>query len=133
MAKPGSNASRRIVNGGVDLSMKALTDEQARDAQEAIELARGARCSGCGRRITIGFAFTSIDPRDAQRPVMQLAACTREDCGFAQEARAGATYMEMVEFAWLDGNGADAPPALVVQRRNERAAAAGEGAPASSE
>lgn len=122
--------AQRLSGRGVDLGMKGLTDEQAREAQEVLELKAGARCSGCGRRITVGFAFTSLDPRDAEAPVMRIAACSRDDCDFAEEAKDGGTFMEMVEFAWVDANGPDAPPALVITRARERAAAESNGQPA---
>lgn len=103
----------------VDLAITSMSDDDAREAQELIELKRGARCSGCGRRITIGFQFVSVDPRDPDRPVMEMAACTRDDCGFAEDAKDGATWMVMVEFAWTDANGSDAPAAGAIVRRNK--------------
>lgn len=126
MARPGSNDARRIANGArhADLSLAALSDEQARDLQEEIELRNGWRCSGCGRRIKVGFQFTSVDPRDADAPMVRLSACSRDDCGFAEQCRDGATVMELVEFVWLDANGPDAPPARRIVKRNERRAAA---------
>lgn len=120
MAKPGSNGARML--SGRDLSSAGLTDLQARKVQEEVELRQGMRCSGCGRRITVGFQFTSIDPR-ASVAIMKLSACARDDCGFAEDCREGATFMEMVEFAWLDEMAADAPAAVVIVERNEQRAA----------
>lgn len=114
MAKQQQNGS-----GGRDLSALKMSDEQAAEAQEMLEGELGARCKGCGRRITIGIQFTSIDPR-AERPVMRLAACNREDCDFAEQCRDGATYMEMIEFAWLDPAGAGARPAPLIVKQNAR-------------
>lgn len=107
MAKPGSNDARRVAGGGVDLSAVALSDEQAARRQEAIEVGLGVRCAGCLRRIEVGLRFTSIDPR-AREPVIQLSACIRDDCDFAEKARDGATFVEPIEFAWLDPAGAGA-------------------------
>lgn len=124
MAKPGSNGARRIAaTGSVDLSRAAMSEEQAARAQEMAEVALGARCKGCGRRIGLGFHFTSIDPRD-ERPVIELAACTREDCDFAEQAKDGATFCKAVEFAWFDPAGLDARPAVIIARQNEKRAAA---------
>lgn len=102
--------------GGVDLARAALSDGEARDAQEMLELRMGMRCGGCGRRIGLGFKFASLDPR-ATEPVLKLSACNRLDCDFAESARDGATVMEMVEFAWLDVNGIDAPATKLVMAK----------------
>lgn len=120
MAKPGSNGARRIAREGVvDLSNAKMSDLQARRLEEDIELAAGQRCSGCGRRIRLGFKFTSVDVR-ARDPIMKLAACSRDDCDFAAKCRPDATLMEQIEHVWLDENGPDAPPALSVVERNAR-------------
>lgn len=116
MAKPGSAAARRIA-GAVDLTVAGMSEQEARVAQEAIEHELGGRCNGCGRRITIGHRFTSIDVRDPQRPVVRMFACARDDCDFAERCLSGATMMEPIEFAWVDENGKDAPASLMVQRR----------------
>lgn len=109
MAKPGSNHARRIAqNGSVDLSRAGMSDAQAWAAQAKVELMQGKRCSGCGKRIGLGFEFTSIDVTNPE-PVIRLAACTRHDCDFAERAREGATYMEAVEIVWFDDAGIDAP------------------------
>jgi hypothetical protein len=108
-------------NGVRDLSALAMSDEQAAEAQEMLEEQLGARCQGCGRRITMGMQFTSIDVRH-EKPVQRLAACMREDCDFAEQCRDGATFVEMIEFAWADPAGADARPApAIVKRANRRA------------
>lgn len=116
--------ARSIANGGArDLSALKMSEEEAREAQEVVEHKLGARCNGCGRRITMGFKFTSLDVRDSKgRVVVTMSACTREDCDFAERCKDGATFMEMVEFAWVDENGADAPASLSVTRRNEQMA-----------
>lgn len=106
-------------NGVRDLGALAMSDEMAAEAQEMLELELGARCRGCGRRITAGIQFTSIDPR-AEKPVMRLAACVREDCDFADKARDGATFMEPVEFGWLDPAGENARPAPYIVKQNKR-------------
>lgn len=116
-----ANGKHRAARGVVDLTARGLSDEQARQVQETIELKQGMRCSGCGRRIGIGMEFTSIDPR-ADQPVIKLAACSREDCEFMEECREGATVMQMVEYAWPDENGIEAPPAQVIVERNARRA-----------
>lgn len=110
MAKPGSHDARRVANGaGVDLSAAAMSDDQAREEQKKIELLLGFRCAGCEQRIRAGFEFTSLDPRDPQKPVMKLAACARDDCDFAERAREGATVVRMIDLAWLDENPEPAP------------------------
>lgn len=109
MAKPGSNAARRLSARGVDLQAAGMTDEELAAARVMIETKLGMRCNGCGERITVGFRFTSVAPRDTQAPVMQLVACSREECGFAEQARDGATVVEAVEFVWLDES--NPPPA----------------------
>lgn len=111
MAKPGSAAARQITGKGLDLSGAAMSDEKAAELQERLELRMGMRCRGCLRRIGIGIKFRSVDVRDAERPVISMAACNRVDCDFAEQAREGATCMEMVEFVWLDPAGIDARPA----------------------
>lgn len=119
---PNGRPMGRAVDLGRRKTLATMTDDEARRVQEMLEHKLLARCNGCGRRITIGFKFTSIDPRQ-EKPVVQLAACTREDCDFAERCRDGAVLMEMVEFAWIDENGADAPASLQVQERNARLAA----------
>lgn len=84
----------------------------------------GTRCSGCGRRIGLGIRFFSIDPRDETGQVVRMCACAREDCDFAEVARAGATYMEMLELVWLDDMGMDAPPIDAIVKRSEARRAA---------
>lgn len=106
----------RSVAGGVDLKRAALSDAEAREVQEVLEHQLGVRCNGCGRRVTMGVKFTSLDPR-RQPPVMAVVACSREECDFAERARDGATFMEMVEYAWLDASGVDAPVSAAVARR----------------
>jgi hypothetical protein len=130
MAKPGSNGARRIAGGAraVDLTIKTISDEEARRVQEMLEHKLGARCNGCGRRITMGLKFTSLDPRDTQ-PVITMSACNRQDCDFAETCRPGATFMEMIEFAWLDENGPDAPASVSVVKRNEELARLAAAAP----
>lgn len=122
MAKPGSDDARRLQRGAVDLAQRGMSDEQAAKVQEQLELGAGMRCRGCGRRIGIGFHFTSIDPREPGNEVLKLAACSREDCDFAERARDGGTCMELVEYAWLDPAGVDARPAELIVRQNERRA-----------
>lgn len=119
MAKPGSNAARRLAaQGARDLSRLKMTDEEVRRAGEAIEIANGMRCGGCGKRIERGFQFVSIAPTE-QRPVVRLAACSREDCGYATLCRSGTvTYVEQVHFVWLDEAKADAAPALAIVEEN---------------
>lgn len=124
MARQGQKKTAAQIAGGVDLSKSKLTDEQVRQAQETMELRAGMRCGGCGRRITMGYQFTSLAPRDAAAPVIRLSACAREDCEYAMVLRDGATVMEMVEFAWLDELGADAPPAKAVVEAKARKAQA---------
>lgn len=111
----------RAAGRGVDLSRVGLSDQEAREAQEMIEHQLLVRCDGCGRRIELGFRFTSIDVR-ASHPMLQLAACTRADCDFALKCREGATLLEVIEFAWLDENGVGAPPSVRVVKRNEQRA-----------
>lgn len=106
-------------NGVRDLGVLKMSDEQAAEAQEMLEEQLGARCMGCGRRITMGMQFTSVDVRH-EKPVQRLTACMREDCDFAEQCRDGATFVEMVEFAWCDPAGADARPAPAIVRRNAR-------------
>lgn len=128
MAKPGSDAARRIVGKGVDLSQARLTDEQAAEAKELMELRSGMRCHGCGRRLTRGYRFTRINPR-ATTPAglaVRLSACTRDDCDYAMIVKEDATAMEFVEFAWLDELGVDAPPAKMIVEKNAKAVAAAE-------
>jgi hypothetical protein len=109
--------------GHVDLAALKLTDDEAAELQEALELQRGMRCHGCGRRITIGMKFTQINVRQ-EPPVRQVVGCTRDDCSFIERCRdSGATVMEMIEFAWTDEHGADAPAARSITRRNEQWAA----------
>jgi hypothetical protein len=122
MAKPGSNGARAIARGGVDLGGHRLTDDQAAHRQEKMELTAGMRCWGCGRRISIGFRFSAVSPRDGE--ITKLTACSRDDCGYAEALRDDATVMEAVEFAWLDEAGLDAPPARDVLRINDAKAAA---------
>lgn len=108
MAKPGTNAARALASGAVDLGLRGMSDEQAAQVQEMIEARTGLRCMGCGRRIGLGFHFLSIDPRDPDRAIIRLAACTREECDFAEKCRGGATAFEAVEYAWCDPAGLDA-------------------------
>jgi hypothetical protein len=108
---------RRHAPRAVDLTRATITDQEAREVQEMLEHTLGGRCNGCGRRIGVGIKFTSVDPRD-ERPVAQLSACSRDDCGYAELCRDGATLMEMVEFVWLDEMGLDAPPMIAVEKRN---------------
>jgi predicted metal-binding protein len=124
MARPGQKKTAAQIAGGVDLSKSKMTDEQARDAQEQMELRSGMRCGGCGRRITMGYQFTSLAPRAVEAPVIRLSACAREDCDYAMVLRDGATVMEMVEYAWLDELGNDAPPAKAVVEAQARSAQA---------
>lgn len=123
MAKPGSDAARQISGNAEDLSRLRMSDEEAQLATEALEIARGLRCSGCGRRVKRGFHFFSISVKD-KKPLMRMVACSRDDCGFAAACREGGTYVEQVEFAWLDAAGADAPPARQIVEQNERVARA---------
>lgn len=129
MAKPGSADAGRIAagmanaHGAVDLGARAMTDEQAAEIGSELELATGMRCFGCGRRVAMGFRFTSIDPREPERAVMELTACNRQDCDFALHARRGAIAVEMVEYAWLDEAGVDAPAVVRIVARNEQIAA----------
>lgn len=118
MAKPGSNGARRIAqSGAADLSRAGMSEEQAARASEMAELALGMRCKGCGRRIGLGFRFTSIDPR-SEHPVIQLSACARDDCNFATLCKDdGGVVVEQVEYAWLDPAGLDARPAAIIARR----------------
>lgn len=109
-------------SNGVDLSNRALSDAQAVEVQEVLECRAGMRCGGCGRRITFGTKFFSIDPR-AETPMQARCACSRPDCSYMEECRPNATGMEMIEFAWLDENGPDAPPARAIVKANERLAA----------
>jgi hypothetical protein len=123
----GQNARRtatqhaRAVSGGVDLSKQRMTDEQAQHAQEDMELQLGLRCGGCGRRVGMGFRFKSFDVR-SDMPIVQLIACVRDDCDFAEQARVDADVMEMVEYAWTDENGVDAPAAQTVAEAHAAAA-----------
>lgn len=114
MARPVSRAAAMRNGGAVDLSVARLTDREAQEAQEYLELRGGLRCGGCGRRLGIGFRFTSIDPRSRQ-PIVKLSACSRADCGFAAQCREGATLVEFVEYAWADVNGLEAPASTLVE------------------
>lgn len=102
---------RQIVNGSgaADLSRAGMSDEQAWREQAKFEMAMGMRCHGCGRRVLIGAQFVQIDVTDPERPAVHRTACTRDDCDFAEQARDGATAMKMIEYAWLDPLGPDAP------------------------
>jgi hypothetical protein len=115
--RPNGRQIKGRGRGVVDLTPATLTAQEAREVQEQLEHALGARCNGCGKRIGLGFKFVSVDPRH-QTPVAEVYACTREDCGFAELARDGATFMEMLEFVWLDENGIDADGSMAVRRRN---------------
>lgn len=108
MAKPGA-AAKAAMRGARDLSRARMSDQDVVEVQGELEMAQGLRCNGCGRRIGAGFHFTSIAPRE-QKVMMRMAACSREDCDFGQVCREGATYVEMVEYVWLDGVGLDAAP-----------------------
>lgn len=121
MAKPGRQA-RQFTARARDLSRVRLTDEQIAEQQEKLEIAKLLRCGGCGMRIGRGFHFTSMALRE-ESPILQLAACARAECDFATVCREGATYVEQVEYAWLDELGVDASPAKVIRERDERHAA----------
>lgn len=121
MAKPGSRAAAALAGRAADLSRAALSDDQVADQQERFELAQGLRCNGCGRRIGAGFNFTSIAPKE-KMPVLKLSACSRDDCEYGLKCREGGTYMEFVEYVWLDELGLDAPPAAAVTKRLEKEA-----------
>jgi hypothetical protein len=108
MAKPGQQAKAAMAKA-VDLSRARMSDERVLEVQGTLEMAQGLRCNGCGRRITTGFHFTSLAPRE-DAVAMRLAACAREDCDYAMRCREGGTYMEVVEYVWLDGLGPEAPP-----------------------
>lgn len=112
MAKPGSDAARELAGmarraadlGGGDVP-EALVPQLAVKAEGQL----GMRCSGCGERIGVGLKFTRIDYVMSEgKPtvdVSYLAACNGADgCNFANEARAGADVMEMIEFVWLHGD-----------------------------
>lgn len=103
--------ARAVTNGARahDLSTAGMSDAQAWRAQAEFELALGMRCHGCGRRISFGLRFVSIDVRDAKAPAVYRVACNRMDCDFAEQCREGADAMEMVEFAWCDELGVDGP------------------------
>lgn len=100
-----------------------MSDEEALSITERLEIANGLRCMGCGRRIVRGFTFVSMAVKE-QTPLMKLSACSRDDCGYATIARAGATYVEQVEYVWLDPAGENAPPAAAVVEQNRRIEAA---------
>lgn len=121
MAKPGRQA-RAALRGAKDLSRARLTDEQVYEVGAALEMARGFRCNGCGRRITSGFKFTSLAPRE-EVVAIQLAACSREGCDYGMRCRDDATFMELVEYVWLDGFGPEAPPSKGFLAAQERQAA----------
>lgn len=114
MSRGNSDARRRRAqqisrNGAVDLATKGLSNEQAWKLQAELEMALGMRCAGCGRRVTFGTQFASLDVSEPQRPVMYRASCSRGDCDFMEQCREGATAMKMIEFAWLDEMGAEGP------------------------
>lgn len=119
MAKPRSNGARQLSGQAKDLARLRMTDEEAREATEMLEMSQGLRCEGCGKRIKRGFHFTSIAVKE-EAPALRLAACSREECSYATACRTGATYVEQKEFVWLDEAGEDAEPALSIVRRNER-------------
>lgn len=116
MAKPGRGAKQlqaAQMAGAADLARARMSDDEVRDVQERMELANGLRCNGCGKRIAQGFVFVSMAPRE-QSPLIRLAACARDECDYGLKCRMGATYMEIVEYVWLDEAGIDAPPAKVI-------------------
>lgn len=119
-------------SGAVDLARAKMTDEEVYEALAMLEMANGLRCNGCGRRITTGLQFTSFAPRE-QAPAIRLAACSRADCRYAERCREGGTYMEMVEYVWLDEYGYDAPPSKSFTAAREREAAKENGARTSVE
>jgi hypothetical protein len=130
MAKPGSEAARAL-SGARDLSRARMSDEEVLKRGELLEILNGLRCGGCGQRIGRGFTFVSIAPREEQ-PLMKLSACARPDCGYAAACRPNATYVEQVEYVWLDEPGMDAAAARAIVEQNERleakrAAAVGDG------
>lgn len=112
MAKPGSKGARSIAQTGVDLSkLKALSPEVEAQALVEAETKLGMRCTGCGQRIGMGFKFSALEaiPGENGKPEvvrMSMSACEGiEGCDFAEQARKGATCVEMVEFVWLDSDG----------------------------
>jgi hypothetical protein len=123
MAKPGSSDAARIAAGGEDLSRLRMSDEEAREATEMMELSLGLRCNGCGKRIGRGFSFVSIAVKE-KNVLMKLAACARPECEYAAACRNGGTYVEMVEYVWLDEAGMDADPCQSIVRQNEKLAKA---------
>lgn len=120
-------AQKQHLQGARDLSKARMSDEAVRELQGTLEMSQGLRCNGCGRRITQGFHFTSLAPRE-EAVALRLAACAREDCDYALTCRAGGTYMEVVEYVWLDELGPDAPPTeafVAAKERKAKAKAAG--------
>lgn len=73
-------------------------------AQAGAELIRGMRCGGCGRRIRIGVSILAFVAEFAggkpQMKPRKRAACSRDDCDYAQTEAKSADVMEMIEFAW---------------------------------
>lgn len=123
MAKPGQQAKAAMA-GARDLSRARLTDEQVYELGATLELSQGLRCNGCGRRIVTGFHFTSLAPRE-EAIAIKLAACSRKDCDYALDCRPEATFMEVVEYVWLDGFGSEAPAPQSFVRAQAKAEAAG--------
>lgn len=122
MAKPGREARQAMANA-VDLSKARMSDGEVYELQATVEMAQGLRCNGCGLRIVAGFHFTSLAPRE-ERVAMRLAACARDDCDYATKCREGGTYVEMVEYVWLDECGPDAPASQAFVKAAEKRSAA---------
>lgn len=104
-----------------------MTDADVYELQATLEMAQGLRCNGCGMRMLAGFHFTSLAPRE-DRVALRLAACSRAECGYATKCREGATYVEMVEYVWLDEYGPDAPASKAFEKASAQRAAKEAGA-----
>lgn len=114
MPAGGAADLSRMSRSAADLSRTAVPEKLRKRALESAEAELGMRCRGCGQRITTGFEFTALEPVMDSGGVkvitLKLSACNGDNgCDFAQQAREGATAVEMVEFVWLTED--PAPPA----------------------
>lgn len=110
-----SPAAQRLAGRAADLD--ALRGVPADTHDKAIVAAlkqHGMICEGCGHTIEVGFHFYRLDVgvRGGKTIVSthRIAACSRDDCDFAERAREGAHVVEMREFRWL-GSPLATPPA----------------------
>lgn len=109
--KPGSEHVKELarLSRQAKIIQRSVPDELREKMLVKAETQLGLRCGGCFERITIGFLFRSIEVAtgDDGKPLIDVAkisACNGANgCDFADQARQGATLVEMVEYAWLDG------------------------------